>query len=912
MPKPLVIVESPAKARTLARFLGSKYRVEASYGHIRDLPDSASEVPKDIKGKPWGRLGVDTDGDFTPYYVIPAEKKKYVQQLKAALKDASEVILATDPDREGESISWHLQQILKPKVKVRRIVFHEITEEAVKEALREAHDEVDENLVRAQESRRILDRLYGYTLSPVLWKKVQTGLSAGRVQSVAVRLIVEREEERLAFRAAAYWDLEARLRADDGEFTATLVRVGDERVATGKDFDQTGTLTSKGVTRLDEAGARAMAEALGRSLPWTVTAVDEKPITQRPAPPFTTSTLQQEANRKLGFSSERTMQIAQRLFQGVDVGGGDLEGLISYHRTDSTTLSDKALAEAGQAVRSMYGAEFYKGPRQYQTRVRNAQEAHEAIRPTEFRRTPQALEGTLDSDEMRLYDLIWKRAIASQMAEARLLRTSVEVTGTGANGQPAVLTASGKAIEFPGFLRAYVEGSDDPSAELGEQETILPKLTVGDRVHAPDALEARVVVAGIDPKGHQTTPPARYTEASLVKRLEEEGIGRPSTYAPTVATIQRRGYVTRQGKALVPSFTAFAVTRLLRQHFGDYVDLGFTAEMEEMLDEISNGQKDWLDFIRAFYRGDGKHTGLETIVADKGQDIEYPMLEVGADPETGRMIRVRIGRYGPFLQLGDQTDEGPRASIPEDLTLADLTVEKAVALLKAKAEGPKNLGSDPATGQAVYVMHGRFGPYVQLGETPEKGSREKPRRASLGRNFSEESITLADALKLLSLPRTLGVAEDGEDIVANVGRFGPYVKHGSEFRSLEPGDDVYAITLERARELLAQPKKSVRRQRTAARELRSLGAHPASGTQVRILDGRYGPYVTDGTTNASLPKGRAADVVTMDEAVALLEARAGAPARRRGGPRKAPARAKSSTTKASKAKTSRKTAAAVS
>ncbi|MDP1570251.1 MAG: type I DNA topoisomerase [Vicinamibacterales bacterium] len=912
MPKPLVIVESPAKARTLARFLGTKYRVEASYGHIRDLPDSASEVPKDIKGKSWGRLGVDTDGDFTPHYVVPADKKKYVQHLKDALKDASELILATDPDREGESISWHLQQILKPKVKVRRIVFHEITEEAVSHALAEAHEQVDENLVRAQESRRILDRLYGYTLSPVLWKKVQTGLSAGRVQSVAVRLIVEREEERLAFRTAGYWDLEARLRADGSEFTATLARVGDQRVATGKDFDQLGVLTSKNVTRLDETSARAMVEALGRHLPWTVTAVDEKPVAQRPAPPFTTSTLQQEANRKLGFSSERTMQIAQRLFQGMDVGGGDLEGLISYHRTDSTTLSDKALAEAGQAVRDMYGAEFYKGPRQYQTKVRNAQEAHEAIRPTEFRRTPQSLERVLDSDEMRLYDLIWKRAIASQMAEARLLRTSVEITGAGANGTPAVLTASGKAIEFAGFLRAYVEGSDDPSAELGGQETLLPKMTVGERVQSPEALDARVIVAGIDAKGHQTTPPARYTEASLVKRLEEEGIGRPSTYAPTVATIQRRGYVTRQGKALVPSFTAFAVTRLLREHFGDYVDLGFTAEMEEMLDKISNGEKDWLDFIRSFYRGDGKHTGLETIVADKGQDIAYPMLEVGVDPESGKMIRVRIGRYGPFLQLGDQADEGPRASIPEDVTLADLSVEKASALLKAKAEGPKNLGVDPDSSQNVYVMLGRFGPYVQLGETPEKGSKEKPRRASLGRSFTEETITLPDALKLLSLPRTLGAGDDGEEIVTNVGRFGPYVKHGTEFRSLEPEDDVYTITFARAKDLLAQPKKSARRQRAAAKELKALGAHPDSGAAVRILDGRYGPYVTDGTTNASLPKGRAPEEVTMDEAKALLEARAGAPSSKRRGGRGAKAAksakvAKPATAaKAPKAKTAKK------
>lgn len=899
MPKPLVIVESPAKARTLSRFLGKDYQVEASYGHIRDLPESAAEVPKEIKGKAWGRMGVDTDGDFTPYYVVPADKKKYVQALKNALKDASEVILATDPDREGESISWHLQQILKPKVKVRRIVFHEITEEAIRASLAEAHD-VDENLVRAQESRRILDRLYGYTLSPVLWKKVQTGLSAGRVQSVAVRLIVEREEERLAFKTAGYWDLEAKLRADDREFTATLVRVGEQRVASGKDFDARGLLTGKNIRVLDEAQARAAVQSLSRHLPWTVTSVEEKPFTQRPAPPFTTSTLQQEANRKHGFSSERTMQVAQRLFQGV----GDLDGLISYHRTDSTTLSDKALREAGQAVTAMYGGDFYKGPRQYQTKVRNAQEAHEAIRPTDFRRTSQSLENTLEADELKIYELIWKRAIASQMADARMLRTSVEITGTGLDDLPSILTASGKAIEFAGYLRAYVEGSDDPAAELDEKETLLPKLAVGDRVQAPDVMDAHLIVVNVEPKGHQTSPPARYTEASLVKRLEEEGIGRPSTYAPTVATIQRRGYVTRQGKALVPSFTAFAVTRLLREHFADYVDVGFTAEMEEILDRISNGDKDWLDFIREFYRGDTKHSGLENMVEQKFTSIDYPVHDLGKDPESGLDVRVRIGRYGPFLQLGASGDDGPRASLPEDLAPADLNLDKALALLRAKAQGPKSLGQDPATSQQIYLMHGRFGAYVQLGETPEGKDAEKPRRASLGRELSEDTITLADALKLLSLPRTLGAAEDGEEIVANVGRFGPYVKHSNEFRSLEETDDVYAIGLERAKALLAQPKKSGRRQRAAAKELRALGAHPVSNEAVRILDGRYGPYVTDGTTNASLPKGTAVESVTMADAQALLEARAGSakPKGRRaaksGGARKTSGRARKTSTPA--------------
>ncbi len=874
MPKPLVIVESPAKARTLSRFLGKKYRVEASYGHIRDLPESAAEVPAAIKDKSWGRLGVDTDGDFTPYYVVPADKKKYVQALKAAMKDASEVILATDPDREGESISWHLKELLKPKVKVRRIVFHEITEEAIKEALLEVHD-VDENLVRAQESRRILDRLYGYTLSPVLWKKVQTGLSAGRVQSVAVRLIVEREEERLAFRAGSYWDLEAKLRGGSTEFTATLTKVDGQRVATGKDFSSLGRLESNTVRLLGEKDAQQFRDGLMRQLPWSVTSVEEKPYSQRPSPPFTTSTLQQEANRKLGFSSERTMQVAQRLFQGVDLGEGELEGLISYHRTDSTTLSEKALGEAGRVVREMYGDDFHKGSRQYQTKVRNAQEAHEAIRPTEFRRTPASLESVLEQDELRVYELIWKRAVASQMTDARLLRTTVEISGQSTDGTPCVFNASGKAIEFAGFLRAYVEGSDDPSAELGEQESVLPKLSVGDRVWSPDKLDEELILLGLEAKGHQTSPPARYTEASLVKRLEDEGIGRPSTYAPTVATIQRRGYVSRQGKALVPSFTAFAVTRLLRDHFADYVDIGFTAEMEEILDKISNGEKDWLDFVTEFYRGDGRHGGLEHLVEDKGQAIEYPVIEVGTDPESGLPVRVRIGRYGPFLQMGSSSDEGPRASLPEDLAPADLTIEKAIALLKAKAQGPKSLGPDPTTGQPVYVMHGRFGAYAQLGETPERGSEEKPRRASLGRDYTEDTITLDVALRLLSLPRELGVAADGETIVANVGRFGPYVKQGSEFRSLEDGDDVYAITLDRAKALLAQPKKSMRRPRTAPKELKALGKHPQSGEPVRILDGRYGPYVTDGTTNASVPKGTTVEVVTLASALELLAAREG-------------------------------------
>ncbi len=879
MARPLVIVESPAKAKTLSRFLGNAYRVEASFGHVRDLPEKASEVPPEIKSRDWGRLGVDVEGDFTPHYVIPADKKKQVQALKSALKDASELLLATDPDREGESISWHLAQILKPKVPVRRIVFHEITEEAVLAALASAHD-LDENLVRAQESRRILDRLYGYTLSPVLWKKVQTGLSAGRVQSVAVRLLVEREEARRAFRSANFWDIEARLTGPGRDFTATLVRVGDARVATGKDFDpDTGLLATRGVRHLDGPAARRLAEGLEHNLPWSVTAVDARPGVERPAPPFTTSTLTQEASRKLGFSTERTMQVAQRLFQGVEIGGGEIEGLITYHRTDSTTLSEKALAEAARVIRELFGGEYYDGPRRYQTRVKNAQEAHEAIRPTDFRQAPQMLAGHLDADELRIYELIWKRTMASQMPDARVLKTTVEITGRGPDGEPCAFTAGGKAIEFAGFRRAYVEGSDDPDAELADQESILPAMKPGDVVaRASAGATGRVALVALEPKGHDTAPPARYTEAALIKELEQAGIGRPSTYAPTIATIERRGYMFRQGKALVPSYSAFAVTRLLREHFADYVDVGFTAEMEEDLDQIANGERDWLSFVRAFYRdGEGGHPGLAPMVALKEADIDYPVIDVGTDPATGQLVRVRIGRYGPFLQRAEG-GEGNTATLPRNLPPADLTIEKALALLKAKAEGPRVLGTDPATGLTVAVHHGRFGHYVQLGETPprQKGkAADTPKRASVPAGTSHAELTLDEALQLLSLPRDLGAHPGtGELIVAGRGRFGPYVKMGDEFRSLEDTDDVYTVTLDRALELLAAPKKSRRRTMTRA-VLRSLGAAPG-GPEVKLMDGRYGPYVTDGTTNASLPKAADPAAFTLAEAIDLLNARAAA------------------------------------
>jgi DNA topoisomerase-1 len=874
MAKTLVIVESPAKARTIERILKDGYEVRASYGHVRDLPESADEIPDEIRKKKWGRLGVDTEGDFTPYYVVPNDKRKYVQALKAALKGATQVYLATDPDREGESISWHLKEILKPKVPVKRIVFHEITEEAIKQAVKEAQD-VDENLVRAQESRRILDRLYGYTISPVLWKKVQTGLSAGRVQSVAVRLIVDREEERLAFRAATYWDLEAKLSGEGREFTATLARLGADRVATGKDFDEKGALTGKNARVLTEADSRGLAEALWANIPWTVTAVDEKPGVERPAPPFTTSTLTQEASRKLGFSTERTMQSAQRLFQ---------DGHISYHRTDSTTLSDKALGESAAAIRGMFGDDYYAGPRRYATKVKNAQEAHEAIRPANFAATPSTI--GLDRDDARVYELIWKRTMASQMVDARVLRTTVEITGRGTNGQDAVFTASGKAIEFAGFRRAYVEGSDDPAAELEEQETVLPKLTVGERVErAGPGAAARVQALTLDAKRHDTLPPARYTEASLIKELERQGIGRPSTYAATIGTIERRGYIFRQGKALVPSFTAFAVTRLLRGHFGDLIDLAFTAEMEEDLDQISRGEREWLDFIKQFYRGDRHHRGLEDAVKQAEERADYPLIDVGVDAESGETIRVRIGRYGPFLQQGEG-GPGKTASLPPNVAPADLSVEKATMLIRAKAEGPRLLGVDAKTGMNVYAIHGRFGAYVQLGETPEKGSKDKPKRSSLTGGQSESTVTLEEALKLLELPRELGAhPESGQPIVAGLGRFGPYVKHGDDYRSLATDDDLFTVDLARALALFAEPKRGGRRTMTK-RVIRQIEGGNGS-PPIQVLEGRYGPYVTDGETNASIPKGSDPATLSLDEARALLEARRGAPPREKRGGRPA-------------------------
>ncbi len=870
MSKHLVVVESPAKARTIARFLGPEYTVEASYGHVRDLPERADEVPAKHKKEPWARLGVDVARDFKPLYVVPKDKQKHLKKLKEALAGAETLLLATDEDREGESIGWHVVEVLHPKVPVRRIAFHEITDEAIREAL--AHPRaIDENLVRAQESRRILDRLFGYELSPVLWKKVRTGLSAGRVQSVAVRLCIERERERRRFRAAAYWDAEAELAVGEATFPAKLVRVGERAVATGPDFDpERGELRAGSKARWLRTREEVEGLLAGWPAPWRVASVDERPLTRKPAAPFTTSSLQQEANRKLRFTAKHTMSVAQRLYEGIELAGGERMGLITYMRTDSTTLAERALAEAERLIRGRFGEAYSEGPRRYRTGAKSAQEAHEAIRPTELGRTPETVKRHLREDEFLLYDLIWKRTLASQMADARLSRTAVEIAA-GQGETAGRFAATGTRIDFPGFLRVYVEGSDDPAADLGEQEVLLPALAVD------QPLDPRHLAAS----GHETQPPARYTEASLIQRLEKEGIGRPSTYAAILDTIQRRGYVVKQRNALVPTWTGWAVTKLLENHFGPYVDLRFTARMEEQLDEIAKGELDWLAHLRGFYFGDGaEEPGLERRIADEQPRIDYPRLELGAHPEDGRPIFVRVGRYGAYLQHGvDEAEERRALSIPEGLAPAELTLAKAIELLAEAQDGERELGSDPQSGEVVTLRRGRDGPYVQLGESREGDAR--PRRASVPKGTEPTTATLADALRWLSLPRTLGVDPgSGEEVVATVGRFGPFVRRGEETRSLGDGDDVYSVELARALELLAAPK-AARRRRTRV-VLRELGAEPGA-KPVQLLEGPYGPYLSDGTVNASLPKGTDPTALGLAEALAILAERGKAPKRRRKG-----------------------------
>jgi DNA topoisomerase-1 len=841
MPK-LVIVESPTKARTIRGFLPAGYEVQASMGHVRDLPESASDIPEEVKGEEWSRLGVNVHANFEPLYVIPKDKRKVVKQLKEALKKADELILATDEDREGESISWHLQQVLQPKVPTRRMVFHEITREAIQEALQNCR-EVDEQLVRAQETRRILDRLVGYTLSPLLWKKIAPKLSAGRVQSVAVKLLVDRERERRAFKKATYWDLKADLQprttSQAASFPAELVSLGGKRLASGQDFDpSTGQLIAgRDVVLLDQAQAEALRDRLlGKA--WVVSSVEERPSTRKPAPPFTTSTLQQEANRKLRLSAQQTMRIAQKLYE---------EGYITYMRTDSVHLSEQAIRAARACVESMYGKEYLSPePRQYTTKTKGAQEAHEAIRPagSEFRLPSQT---PLTGQELALYDLIWKRTVASQMAEARQTHTIVLIAV-----DDAVFRASGKRIDFPGFFRAYVEGSDDPEAALEDREVHLPLLRQGDPLSCLQ----------LEPVGHETQPPPRYTEASLVKVLESEGIGRPSTYATILNTIMSRGYVRSMGNALVPTYTAFAVTELLEKYFPNLVNTRFTAEMEQTLDDIASGQADWLPYLRHFFLGE---QGLEGQV--KARELEIDSGLARSIYLENLPVKIGIGPYGPYVSVETESGE-VRANLPEDIPPADLSAEHIEELIRRKQEGPKPIAFHPETQEPVYVIpQGPYGPYVQLGEVSEEN--KKPKRTSLPKGLKPEQVTPEIALGLLSLPRTLGEhPESGKKVQAGIGRFGPYVVCDGDFRSLPADEDVLTISLERALELLAQPKKG--RGRGSAKPLRELGSHPEDGEPVTLHDGPYGLYVKHGKVNASLPKDLSPEAVTLEMALELL------------------------------------------
>ncbi|GEL18258.1 type I DNA topoisomerase [Pseudonocardia asaccharolytica] len=889
----LVIVESPTKAKKIAPYLGNDYVVESSVGHIRDLPRGAADVPARYKGEAWARLGVDVNNQFQPLYIVTPEKKGKVSELKDALKNADELLLATDPDREGEAIAWHLLDTLKPKVPVRRMVFHEITEPAIRAAAENTRD-LDQDLVDAQETRRILDRLYGYEVSPVLWKKVMPKLSAGRVQSVATRLIVQRERERMAFVSAEYWDIAATLDAGAGAsprtFGARLVGIDGDRVATGRDFGPDGQL--RGDARvLDEAGARRLVEALyGRDL--TVSSVEAKPYTRRPYAPFMTSTLQQEAGRKLRFSAERTMRTAQRLYEN---------GYITYMRTDSTTLSESAIAAARAQARELYGDAYVApSPRQYTRKVKNAQEAHEAIRPSgETFRTPGELGGQLDGDDFRLYELIWRRTVASQMADARGTTTRLRITGTAATGEEVTFAASGRTITFAGFLKAYVETVEEGSGgEADDAESRLPELTEGHPVTA----------TALDPDGHSTNPPARYTEPSLVNALEERGIGRPSTYASIIKTIQDRGYVWKKGSALVPSWIAFAVVGLLEHHFGRLVDYDFTAAMEDELDAIAAGSNSRTDWLHGFYFGAEQGTdgsvaragGLKKLVGVNLEEIDA--REINSIPMFDDVV-VRVGRYGPYLER-QGAGEGPsqRANLPEDLPPDELTAEVAEKLFAVPQEG-RVLGTDPVTGHEIVAKEGRFGPYVTelLPEPAEDSSngakrrttKPKPRTGSLFRSMSLDTVTLEDALKLLSLPRLVGVdPESGAEITAQNGRYGPYLKKGTDSRSLASEEQLFTITLDEALAIYAQPKQRGRRTAAATPPLRELGTDPATGKPMVIKDGRFGPYVTDGSTNASLRKGDSIEEITDERAAELLaERRAKAPAPRKKTPaRKAPAK----------------------
>ncbi|MEE3075228.1 MAG: type I DNA topoisomerase [Planctomycetota bacterium] len=878
----LVIVESPAKARTISKFLGKGYTVEASIGHIRDLPQGKKEMPADLKDEEWAKLGVNVNDRFTPVYVVPQDKKSHITKLKKLLKESQNLYLATDEDREGEAISWHLQEVLKPKVPVHRLVFHEITNEAILNAL-ETPREIDDGLVKAQETRRILDRLYGYEISEFLWRK-KLGRSAGRVQSVAVRLIVQREWERRAFRSATYWDLMAKFSTSDGQsFDATLVSVDGRKIPSGKDFDSaTGQIKDPGFMLMDETGAQQLLQKL-KAGTFAVTKMQVKPYTQKPAAPFTTSTMQQEANRKLGFTARRTMSAAQSLYEN---------GYITYMRTDSTSLAKVAVDAARELVGEEYGKDYLpEEPRTYRSTVRNAQEAHEAIRPAgnPFR-LPDSLKGELAPDQFKLFELIWKRTVASQMQNARGRRVTITVEGEG-----SVFQVSGKTIDFPGFLRAYVEGADDPNAELADKETLLPAVEEG---HAVSLKE-------VEPKSHTTQPPSRFSEAALTRELEQRGIGRPSTYASIIETIQTRNYVFKKGNALVPTWNAFSMVRLMEEHFPSLVDYEFTANMEGLLDSISRQEAGNIEYLEEFYFG--KETpGLKGRLETKIKEVDPRAISTFplGTPEEGEhleVVNLRVGQYGPYLEQGER-----KASLPEDLPPDELTLESALELLKKAETGDEPLGICPDTHKPVFVKSGRFGPYVQLGLADEG---EKPKNAGLLKGMSVEDITLEVALKLLSLPRQVGEHPDSKEVIeAFNGRYGPYIKCGSETRSLPDDVSPLDVQLEQALFLLSQPK---RRGRSAPKEpIKTFESSPITEQPIRLLEGRYGPYVTDGETNASLPKGTETETVTFEQALQLLAERAAkGPSRKKKKTKKKATKKKAAKKKSAKKKATKKKAA---
>ncbi len=868
----LVIVESPAKAKTIEKYLGAGYVVDASVGHIRDLPKKAADIPEKYKKEPWARLGVDVDHDFAPIYVVDANKKKKVAELKALLKEADELLLATDEDREGEAIAWHLLQVLNPKIPVRRMVFNEITPEAIQRAATETR-EIDQDLVDAQETRRILDRLYGYEVSPVLWRKVMSRLSAGRVQSVATRLVVDRERERIAFTSARYFDIEGVF--DPGAFTARLVTVDAAKVATGRDFDQSGQLKNADVVVLDEATVNALVSGLTGST-FAVRSVDDKPYRRSPSAPFMTSTLQQEASRKQRWGAQRTMRVAQGLYE---------RGFITYMRTDSTTLSQTALDAARSQARELYGPEYVSEvPRRFDKKSKNAQEAHEAIRPAgDVFKTPAEVAGELTGDDFALYELIWKRTVASQMTDAIGRTATLRLGAKSADGKDVEFSASGTVITFRGFMAAYEEAADDEKTDTDEAERRLPPLSVGDSVTA----------SALIPQDHSTNPPARYTEASLVKALEERGIGRPSTYASIMGTILDRGYVNKRGSALVPTFLAFAVTRLLEDHFAHLVDYNFTASMEDGLDEIASGNADMKQWLSRFYFGGDDLVGLKTLTGDLGEiDARDNSTFAVGDPGLG--INLRVGKFGPYLER-ETEGELQRANVPMDLAPDELTVEKAEELF-AIPSGERELGEHPEWGVSIVAKSGRYGAYVT--EVLPEGSPKtlKPRTASLFASMNLDTVTLDDALRLLSLPRVVGVdPSDEQEITVQNGRYGPYLKKGTDSRTIASEDLIFAITLDEALAIYAQPKQ--RGRRAAAPPMRDLGIDPSTSKPVVIKEGRFGPYITDGETNATVPSSADPMTLSVDRAFDLLAAK------RAAGPTPKKVTAKKTTAK----KTARKT-----